>query len=292
MDRAMRSSRRAFLACCFSLLALAGCASRLKMAVAGPFIKDAAEAASRLDDVKLATQALPSYLLLLEGLLLHNPDDPRLLVAAAQAYTAYGTLVEYDDPEQARALYRRAKKYGLKALAQKKEIASLLDAPYAEFSKVRDYLRPKDVERVFWAASSWGAWISARTGSLEALADLPKVILLMEWVLEQDETYQEGGAHLFLGVYHAALPPSLGGAPDKALHHFTRALEISQGKSLMTYVLMARYYARQIFDRDLYESLLKKALSLPVDSEPELTLLNTAARKQARDLLERTDEFF
>jgi hypothetical protein len=125
-----------------------------------------------------------------------------------------------------------------------------------------------------------------------ALAELPKVILLMEWVLKTDETFQFGSPHLFLGVYHAALPPALGGQPEAARRHFERAIEISQGKSLMPRVLMARYYARQIFDRQLYVALLEQVLALPVDPVPELTLQNVAAQKQARQLLEETDEFF
>ncbi len=60
----------------------------------------------------------------------------------------------------------------------------------------------------------------------------------------------------------------------------------------MAYVLMAKYYARQIFDRELYESLLTEVLALPVDEVPELTLQNMAAKKQAGKLLEEADAFF
>ena len=180
----------------------------------------------------------------------------------------------------------------MKALSRKKRVSPLLDAPYDEFTRITDHLGQGDVPLVFWASSSWGAWISVNTSSMSALAELPKVILLMEWVLERDETFQFGSPHLFLGLYHAALPPALGGQPAKARLHFERALEISQGKSLMPLVLMAKYYARQIFDRELYVSLLNQALDTPVDAIPELTLQNVAAQRQARQLLEETDEFF
>lgn len=271
---------------------LSGCAAKIKLALAGSFVQDVAQATARHDDLSLATQAAPTYLLLLEGLLTSNPHEPRLLMATAQAYTAYATLIEWEEPERARALYHRAKTYGLKALSSKKKVAPLLDAPYAEFAQITAHLGKGDIPLAFWAASSWGAWISVSTGSMSALADLPKVILLMEWVLEQDETFQFGSPHLFLGLYHAALPPALGGQPEQARLHFERALEISEGKSLMPLVLMAKYYARQIFDRELYVSLLHQALDTPVDAIPELTLQNVAAQRQARQLLEETDEFF
>lgn len=274
------------------LLACWGCGARLKAAVASAFIEDVAAATARHDDIDLAAQAAPTYLLLLEGLLQDNPDNPRLLTALAEAYVSYGTLVEVEDPERARRLYRRAMTHGLRALAQKKALAPLLDAPYAEFSRISERLKAKDAQTVFWAALSWGAWISASTESMAALADLPKVILLMEWVVQQDETLYFGSPHVFLGVYHAALPPAFGGNPEKALYHFDRAMALSHNSALMVYVQKARFYARQIFDRELYESLLRQALDLPGDRVPELALQNAAARKMAKKLLEETDAFF
>ena len=127
---------------------------------------------------------------------------------------------------------------------------------------------------------------------MAALADLPKVIDLMHWVIAQDETYQNGSAHLFLGVYHAALPPALGGKPDLANTHFDQALVISGGRQLIFYVLKAKFYARQTFDRALYENLLRKVLDSAPDAHPDYTLQNVAAQKQAEVLIGRVDEYF
>ena len=60
----------------------------------------------------------------------------------------------------------------------------------------------------------------------------------------------------------------------------------------MVYVLKAEYYARQIFDRAMYESLLNKALDTPADLVPKLTLQNIGAQKKARILLAQTNDFF
>jgi len=277
---------------CAAALALGGCAARIRSAVAGSLVEDVATATSRQDDVALVADAIPTVILLVEGLLESDPDNQKLLMSAAEVYTSFGTLVEPDDPARARNLYLRAKSYGLRALAQKTEIAPLLGEPYPRFVHILDLLQPKDVPLVFWAASSWGAWIGMSTDSMTALAELPKVIALMEWIVEIDESFNFGSPHLFLGVYHSALPRALGGNPEKAHHHFSRALAISNRHALMTYVLMAKYYARQVFDRRLYESLLDEALSRPVDAVPELVLQNTAAQKHARQLLAEADEFF
>ncbi|MCC7265259.1 MAG: hypothetical protein IT369_22360 [Candidatus Latescibacteria bacterium] len=268
------------------------CAARLKAAAAGALMGDMVAAIDQQDDIDLVAQAAPGYLLLLEGLRQGDPHNRRLLESLAQGYASYATLVEIDDPARAGQLFRRAKDCGLLALHQRPRLAPLLAAPFGEFSRIRTVLQPQDLAPVFWTALSWGAWISTHADSMAALAELPKVILLMEWVVAQDEGYLHASPHVFLGVYHAAIPAALGGRPDLALYHFDRALALTQGKALMVPVQKARYYARQVFDRQLYTDLLQQALDQPADSDPDLTLQNMAARRLARRLLEETDAFF
>ena len=59
----------------------------------------------------------------------------------------------------------------------------------------------------------------------------------------------------------------------------------------MVKVLFARSYARLVFDRPLHDRLLTEV----IDADPEapgLTLSNTIARSQARNLLADADEYF
>lgn len=280
------------LAAMLTLLISTGCASRIKSAVTTSLMNDMAVATSKHDDIAIVSQSAPTFLLLLEGLLEGDPTNNHLLVAAAEAYTSYATLIELDDPERAKSIYTRAKRYGLKALGQKKRVGPLLSAPFEEFSTLPNHLSKSDIQCVFWAASSWGAWIGTHLESMDALAQLPKVILMMEWVIEMDETFHFASPHLFLGVYHAALPPMLGGNPSKSLYHFDRTIELTRGEALMAKVLKARYYARQIFDRDLHDSLLRDVLDSPLGSIPELTLQNQIAKRMAQQLIEDGNDFF
>ena len=273
-------------------LAGAGCGTVRSAATRG-LIADVSAATLEHDDVDLVTQAMPTYLLLLDGLIAAGDDSPELLRSAAEAYTAYGTLVEIDDPERAAGLFRRGRDYGRQALVRRRAaVAPLLDAPLTRFTDIDADLRAEDLPFVFWAASSWGAWIGANVGSMAALADLPRVIHLMTWVLERDEAYRGGSPHVFLGVYHASLPPMLGGDPEAARQHFERALDLTRGADLMVRVHMARTYARQIFDRELYVDLLEEVLTRPVDTVPEFTLQNAIAQRLARRLLEDVDDYF
>ena len=270
---------------------LTGCAAQLKAAAAGSLIRDVAVATAKHDDLDLAISGAPTYLLLLEGLLEGNPKNSTLLSATSEAYLSYGALVESESTERAIRLYGRGQQYAERSLAGNRKVTALLQAPYSEFVQLDQYLKKNDLEKVFWLASSWGAWISLNTQSMQALAELPKVIYLMEWVLRTDATFYYGSPHIFLGVYHAALPPMLGGSPEKSKDHFAKAKELSQGRMLMVDVQMARYYARQIFDRKLYTDLLGQVLESDPQAGP-LTLQNVAAQRLARQLLEETDDYF
>jgi hypothetical protein len=286
------ASNRVILVLLAAILCTNGC-GYLRTAATGSLVRDVYSASLEQDDPVLVSQALPTYLLLMEALLKSDPDNAEMLRATAEGYTGYGVLVEAEEPQRAAIIFARARDYGTKALvARRPDVRDLLEGPFSEFAKIDKQLRKEDVGYVFWAASSWGAWIGANLDSMAALADLPRVIHLMHWVLEQDESFRNGGAHLFLGIYHAALPPMLGGKPELALSHFERALELTNGKDLMVRVQMARFYARQIFDRELFVEQLELVLQTPANTAPKLTLQNAAAKRLAQTLLKDVDVYF
>ncbi len=270
----------------------AGCAPRLRMAMAGAYIRDLTAAAARHDDLDLVAEATPACLLMVEGLLAGDPENASLHATAAQLYLVYGSLLEQEAPDRTALAYAHAKQHGLAALAARRDVGALLDRPLGEFVRIEAKLSRRDLPAAFAAAAGWGAWISVHTDSMAALAELPKAEFLMEWVARQDETYMHGGAHLFLGLCKGALPAALGGQPEVARQHFERAAALSGGRSLMAGVFLARYYARQVFDRELYVALLQEVVAARIDTGSELTLQNVAAQRQARWLLEQTDEFF
>lgn len=269
-----------------------GCGTIRSAATRG-LIEDVTAATLAHDDVDLVTEALPTYLLMMDGLLEGDPDDAALLLAAAEAYTSYAVLIEAVDPERAARIAVRARRYGTDALlARRSRVSDALNGPIAEFDRIDQHLRGSDLPYVFWAASAWGAWISTHLDDMAALADLPRVIHLMEWVVAQDESFRDGGAHIFLGVYHAARPAMLGGDLARSRSHFERALELTDGNDLMVHVQMARFYARQAFDRELYVNLLTHVLETSADTRDRFTLQNAAAQRLARNLLQEIDVYF
>jgi hypothetical protein len=150
---------------------------------------------------------------------------------------------------------------------------------------------PKDVPALYSLGAAWTGWIQVRREDWEAVADLPRVEAIMERVAALDETYEDGGAHMYLGVFATLLPPAAGGKPEEGRAHFERALEIGGDRNLMAYVLYAQYYARMMFDRELHDRLLTRVLELDPEV-PGYVLVNTAARKQARTLLDGAEDYF
>ena len=279
----------------FLLIALlTGCATSKTMTVAATasLLEDVAKASSKQSDLTLIRRGMPSYLMLIDGMVEALPDNKRLLIRAAQLYASYASaFIQDEDKVYAVALYARAREYALRALEQN-GFKNPATRPFDDFENSLYDLGQKDVPYLFWAASCWGNWISLNQGSMEAMAELPRVELLMKRVLELDETFYYGGAHIFMGVLEAAKPKVAGGDLDRARIHFLKAIELGDGKFLMTRIYYADHYARKAFDRKLFISILEKVLEIPADTTPELTLLNSVAHARAKEMLTRVDEYF
>jgi hypothetical protein len=270
-----------------------GCISSQKIVAekAPALFRDVALSASRQSDIVLVRQGIPSYLMLIDGMLQSYPENPDLLLAGAQAYAAYASVLDEDEQDRAAALSDRAKQYALKALDLTPPFKGALGKPLEVFQERLGKTDKKQVPTLFWVGNIWAGWIASGEGAA-AMADLPWVEALMERVLQMDPGFYYGGPHLFKAILLSARPEQFGGNLKKAQEHFQKALGYGQGKFLMTDVYYAEYYARQTLNRDLFVSTLKRVLETPAQVEPDLTLANTLAQRKAKKLLARVDEFF
>ena len=149
----------------------------------------------------------------------------------------------------------------------------------------------RDVPAAYALATAWAGWIQAHSDDWNAVADLGRVKPLVARVLELDETYDNAGPRLYMGVFETLLPPAVGGRPEQGRAHFERAIELSRGRFLMARVLFAERYGRLVFDRALHDRELEAVL----DADPRgegTTLVNLVAQQRARELLESGDEYF
>jgi tetratricopeptide (TPR) repeat protein len=271
-------------ACLYSKTARVGTAALL--------VKDVATAAYKQSDLRMIREGMPAYLMLMDGMIEAWPENERLLIATAQAYSSFATVFVGDqDKEYTQLLVGKARAYAFRALVER-GFRDPAMSPFEDFEDDVKACGKKDVPYIFWGATCWANWILINLDSMEAMAELPRVELMMRRTLELNEAYYYGGPHLFMGMWFAARPAMAGGDLQKAKEHFLKALELGEGKFLMAYVYYADNYAKRALDKDLFVSTLQKVLEAPTDCPPELTLLNTVAQKKAKELLNNTDEYF
>lgn len=265
---------------------LAGCVSF------GNLANSLSNAILNQSDPQTVADGAPAYLILLDSMIESNPKDADLLLAGARLYSAYASAFAAS-PERTRLMSVKALEYARRAVCiEVKSLCGALQKPAGEYAQAAAQLEDEDkVPYLYTLGTAWAGWVQAHAESWKAIAELPKVQTSIERVLALDEDHDQGGAHLYMGVLLALRPASMGGQPEAARKHFERALELSQGKNLMVKVLYAKHYARLVFDRELHDKLLREVLASPVEA-PALTLINTLAQGQAKELLATSADYF
>lgn len=244
------------------------------------------------DATDIVATGAPAYLLLLDALILTYPEDEGYLLAGARLYGAYaGTFTA--DEEQALLLSDKALNYSKRALcARSKKTCGLLDLSTEQLEEaIAEDLHKKNIELIYTSATTLAGWIQSNSSDWNAIAQLNKVKSLLSWVEELDPSYDNGMLQVYLGVLETQLPPSVGGQPEIGRQHFEQAIRVSQGHNLMAYVMFAKQYARLMFEQDLHDELLNKALSANPNTHG-LTLINRLAQQEAANLLASSADYF
>ena len=277
----------------FSVCCLSGCGAIMKSATQ-PVIDNLTTAVMKQQDLELVKDGAPAFLLIADGLVEGSPDDPDILIAAANLYSSYiSVFIADEDQKRAKILTAHAKDYAFRAMSiENKVFAKVWDKPFNKFEEVLPTIKKGDEEILFLIISTWAAYIVANQDKMDNLADIPKIKALAEKMLEMDEGYFYGSPHLAMGTLKTLIPPALGGKPEEGRTHFQKAIEISGGNFLPAKVMFAQKYAKLVFDRQLHDRLCNEVMETPVDIVPELTLINTYAKKQAQKLLDEADEYF
>jgi hypothetical protein len=264
-------------------------------------------ALEREADPQFAREALPASLKTVETFLLSDPGNKKLLELLGKGFFSYAFgFLEWDlergqyESTNERELaelnrravihYLRARDYGFLYLdkprletAAKELDGETLDAELKKLDK-------HDVPGLFWAAYGWGGAINLSQNDADMVAALAMVEKMMHRVIELDQDYFYGGAHLFFGVLYSSRPEMFGGDPVKSKEHFDIAMERHGDYNMMVHYLMARFYAPTQQDRELFISTMEKVANANVEGHPNVRLNNEIARQRARWWLEHVDE--
>jgi hypothetical protein len=244
------------------------------------------------NDPATVAEGLPAYLLLLDGLIEGDPENAGTLRAAARLYGAYaGNFIE--DPERAARLSKRAFDYASRATCiDDAALCAALRAPFEEFEAAVAAINESDrAPHLYGLGSAWAGFIQTHSDDYAAIAAIPRVTLLLERAVALEPELDAGMPHVFLGVLNSLRPAAVGGQPEQGRAAFERAIELSDGRNLMARTLLARHYARLVFDQELHDAQLRTVLDADPKA-PGLTLMNTLAQQQARLLLEDSKDYF
>jgi len=257
-----------------------------------PLVDNSIEQLNRETDLKKAEKSVTGNLKILQRMIKLDPKNAQLQTYAAQGLygLSYG-FREESQPQSASELYLRGMKHGITAL-QLNGANNLLGVTIADFDKQVSGMRKSDVAAMFWTASNWGKWIDMHRDDPDALAQLPRATALMQRVIELEDSFYYGGAHMYFGVFYGSRAPTIGGNFRKSRAYFDHARKITNGKLLIPDLLQAQYLARQEFNRKEFHQLLSGVVNAPDDLMPELGLQNQIAKRKAAALLKRENEWF
>jgi hypothetical protein len=253
-------------------------------------------------DLDLAREASAFYLKLSESVLRRDPGHQALAESVAGGFTQYAyAFVAFDADRieatdakaaerlrrRAAQLYRRAHKHAMAAL--EKELPGFARALNAPSAAAPLKLVPAQVGLAYWAAASWGGWISLSKDDPDVVADLPQAVRLVQLAWRADPDWGQGTLTGLLATFESSRP---GGNSKQALAWFDQAIAQSGGNSAGALVGKAEGYALPAGDRALFESLLKQAVAIKDAPDSPQTLQNEVMRRRAAWLLEQAPDLF
>lgn len=282
-----------------AMLIFLGACSPRQLLVQGAADALATQGQAPEDDLVLAREASAFYLKLSESVLRQTPGNLKLAESVAGGFTQYAFAfvaseaerIESKDVkaaqklrERAARLYLRAHHHAMAALTQQTPgfAQALASAQPANWPR----LRAQDVGVAYWAAASWGGYISLSKDQPEVVADLPQAIRLARLAWEINPDFGAGALASLMGTFEAA---RAGGSRPQAVAYFDQAIAASAGQSAGAYVAKAESIALPDGDRSAFEALLQQALAA---STRRRDLQNEVMRERAQWLLDTADDLF
>lgn len=273
-------------ALCLAMIGSAGCSVRQYVAGSiGDALADGGDVYAADDDIELVGTATPFGLKTIESLLATVPEHKGLLLAATRGFTQYAYVYvqlpaedaeerdvayAYAQLERARRLYLRARDYGLRGLKR----------------------APDDVALLYWTGVAWAAAISLSKDRPAEIAGLRDADALLRRAAALDADFDRGTLQAFLIGYEMSRPNAGPGAEQLARAHFERAIALSHGRNAGPFVSLAESVSVARHDRAEFQALLKRALAVDPDAQPEWRLANLVMQRRARRLLAHADELF
>ena len=273
---------------------LAACSfNKMIVHLSMPVVESRITALFQEDDYEMVRASFPSNIKSLESLLVNDPQNPKLHVYTAYAYYSYAfAFVEDQDRARASRLYYRCLQHGKQALQHYGIDDQLINGPTRELQQAIAGQHREAAEGLFWTALCWAKIVEINPDQVLNIFQWHKAVMMMEKVQQLDDSLYLYGSDLFFGVYYASRPPLLGGDYDLSEHYFEKARRATGNKLLIVDLLQAQYLERQRNDRQAFHQKLTAIIAAADSGIKKYALVNTVARRKARHLLEKEQQWF
>jgi hypothetical protein len=295
--RSRSTTRGRCLAWLAALICAPGCIQSALLNGQIEATRDAADAVETIPDYEVARSTAYAGLGQFEGMHKLAPDNADALFLLLRNWTAtafafieddYEIAVDADDEAlaeyhraRARTAYSRAIDYGITLLDRKVPGFAKSKKNLATMQRHLHLFDNDDAINLLWLGQAWLARANVSKDDAAIIADLFVGEALVERSVELDESLEHAAGHAALGSYHARTAMA---ELDESLKHFSRAIELTQGKALLPKVSMARAYYCMKGDKAAYEKTLRDVVDAS-EGSLELRLPNAIARRRARRYL-------
>lgn len=314
----MNHLRNVYISSIFVLLLtatsiMAGCSPRkLMVGEFAAMVQDGLPSVEQEDDLHLLAQSMPAHIKLMETLLASDPFNRDLLVLLARLYAGYAFAIletesearRLDQPSvldvglPGRALedaigryFKRGSDFALRALETTHPQARQQLNRLPTVDAFIQSLDSNDVAAIFWYGFNLGGYVQHSLDSVAAVAKAHLVEKAMARVLQLDETYYHGSAHLVLLAYYGSRPPMMGGSPEKARRHWERHRQLVPGHMGLRDLYLARFVLVQAQEKEEFIRVMSTvARRHEMESAPGL--VEAVAAVRARIYLGAVDRFF
>ena len=192
----------------------AGCSS-IQSSISEGLAQSLSAGISNQTDIDMVKEGIASYLLMIDGMIVEDPENPDLYLAGAKLYSVYANFIQQDQ-RRWEHLTEKAYRYSNKVMClTEQQWCALSKQTFDDYRQIINQVSDDDVDLLYFFAATWASQIESHKSDWNAIADLPKVKATMHRVIELDEQHDRGGAHLYLGVMETLIPPALGGKPGR-----------------------------------------------------------------------------
>lgn len=254
------------------------CSSMKKLAISQSVdvFNDGEKALDYESNYEFAKESALANIKTLEALHYSSPEDKGLLSFLIKGYAGYSfgvleteafgdiLLDKSNSPKiaQVKAGYTKAIDFGIMYFElygiKRKELLSTQGAKLVR-EKISS-LSPEDKKALFFFAQSMAALFNLEKQNMFLLGTTALVVDVMNYVCEDDMSFEKGACHLFQAAFEASKPAMMGGSIDRANKLFKNTFK-KYPKNLLNKIAYIQYSLVPMIEEDEFARLKEELVA-------------------------------